>query len=79
MELLRGTKKYGGKEQVDEIRERGRNEVAMLRRVLERAARTGNLSEIAEFQLPSKEVIDSQSMVSEAVAELDNALIKLLG
>jgi hypothetical protein len=79
MELLRGTKKFGGKEQVDEIRERGRNEVVMLRRVLERAARTGNLSEIAEFQLPSKEVIDSQSMVSEAVAELDSALLKLLG
>ena len=79
MELLRNTKKFGGREQVDEIRERGRNEVVMLRRVLERAARTGNLGEISEFQLPSKEAIDSQSMVSEAVAELDNALLKLLG
>jgi hypothetical protein len=79
MELLRGTKKYGGKEQVDEIRERGRNEVIMLRRVLERAARTGNLGEVAEFQLPSREEIANQSMVSEAIAELDNALIKLLG
>lgn len=79
MELLRNTKKFGGREQVDEVRERGRNEVIMLRRVLERAARTGNLSEIAQFQLPSKEVIDSQSMVSEAVAELDSALLKLLG
>jgi len=78
MELLRNTKKFGGREQVDEVRERGRNEVIMLRRVLERAARTGNLIEIAEFQLPSKEVIDNQSMVSEAVAELDNALVKLL-
>lgn len=79
MELLRNTKKFGGREQVDEVRERGRNEVVMLRRVLERAARTGNLGEISEFQLPSKEAIDSQSMVSEAVAELDSALLKLLG
>jgi hypothetical protein len=79
MELLRSTKKFGGKEQVDEVRERGRNEVIMLRRVLERAARTGDLSSILEFQLPSKEDIDNQSMVSEAVAELDSALLKLLG
>ena len=79
MELLRGTKKFGGREQVDEVRERGRNEVIMLRRVLERAARTGNLGEIVEFQLPSKDAIDNQSMVSEAFTELDNALIKLLG
>ena len=79
MELLRGTKKFGGREQVDEVRERGRNEVIMLRRVLERAARTGNLGEIVEFQLPSKDAIDNQSMVSEAFTELDSALTKLLG
>jgi hypothetical protein len=79
MELLRSTKKFGGREQVDEVRKRGQNEVIMLRRVLERAARTGDLSGILEFQLPSKDDVDNQSMVSESFAELDNALGKLLG
>jgi len=79
MELLRWSKRLDNTQQIDEIRERGQAEVVALKRTMERAARTGDLSGIVEFQLPSKEVIDSQSMVSEAVAELDNALNKLLG
>jgi len=79
MELLRGTKKFGGKEQVDEIRRRGQDEVIMLRRMMERAARTGDLSGVVEYTLPDKNAIAEQSFVNEAVSELDNALNKLLG
>jgi hypothetical protein len=78
MELLRGTKKFGGKEQVDEVRERGRNEVVMLRRMMERAARTGDLTDIKEYALPNTDTADN-SLVSESIKELDDALNKLLG
>jgi hypothetical protein len=79
MELLRGTKKFGGKEQVDEIRKRGQDEVIMLRRMMERAARTGDLSGVIEYTLPDKNAVTEQSYVNEAVNELDATLGKLLG
>lgn len=79
MELLRGTKKFGGKEQVDEIRNRGKNEVIMLRRMMERAARTGDLSGILSYNVSLTNPVTEQSLVSEAFTELDNALDKLLG
>ncbi len=78
MELLRWSKKLEETDQVNEVRTRGRNEVIMLRRMMERAARTGDLSGILEYQMPTKPVTE-QSMVSEAVAELDATLNKLLG
>lgn len=78
MELLRWSKKLGETAQVNQIRERGRNEVIMLRRMMERAARTGDLTGINEYTLPNTDTIDN-SLVSEAVAELDHALNKLLG
>lgn len=79
MELLRWSKKLQGKQQVDEIRERGQAEVVALKRTMERAARTGDLVGVFEYQLPPKDSVTEQSMVSEAVAELDSALDKLLG
>ena len=78
MELLRWSKKLGETAQVNQIRERGKSEVIMLRRMMERAARTGDLTDINEYTLPNTDTVD-KGLVSEAVAELDSALLKLLG
>lgn len=78
MELLRWSKKLGETAQVNQIRERGKSEVVMLRRMMERAARTGDLTDINEYTLPNTDTVD-KGLVSEAVAELDSALLKLLG
>jgi hypothetical protein len=78
MELLRWSKKLEETDQVTEVRTRGRNEVIMLRRMMERAARTGDLSGILEYTLPTKP-IDDVSMVSEALTEFSSKLDKLLG
>jgi hypothetical protein len=77
MELLRWSKKLQGKQQVDEIRERGHDEVVMLRRMMERVARTGDLSGIVEYEVPTRPITD-QSMVSEALSEFDKKLDVLL-
>ena len=77
MELLRWSKKLEGKQQVDEIRERGKDEVIMLRRMMERAARSGDLSGILEYNAPARPIAE-QSMVSEALNEFDSKLDKLL-
>jgi hypothetical protein len=79
MELLRWSKKLEETDHITEIKKRGKDEVFMIRRMMERAARTGDLSEIREFQLPDKDKIIDQSMVSEAVGELSDSLSKLLG
>lgn len=78
MELLRWSKRLDGTQQVDEIRNKGKSEVIMLKRMMERAARTGDLSGITEYQLPSKNPA-AETMVSEAVSELTNKLDTLLG
>lgn len=78
MELLRWSKKLEETDQVNEVRTRGRNEVIMLRRMMERAARTGDLSGILEYQVPARPVTE-QSMVSEALTEFSSKLDKLLG
>lgn len=75
MELLRWSKKLDETDEVTEIRKRGQDEVVMLRRMMERAARTGDLSGVTGYQLPAT---TDQSMVSESFNELDNALDKLL-
>lgn len=75
MELLRWSKKLDETDEVNEIRKRGQDEVVMLRRMMERAARTGDLSGVTGYQLPAT---TDQSMVSESFNELDNALDKLL-
>lgn len=76
MELLRWSKRLDGTQQVDEIRNKGRSEVIMLKRMMERAARTGDLSGITEYQLPSKDPV-AETMVSEAVANLESSLERL--
>ena len=78
MELLRWSKKIGGREQVDEIRRRGRDEVIMLRRMMERAARTGDLSGIVEYQVAKHNPVTEESLVSEAVNQLNNTLKQLI-
>jgi hypothetical protein len=78
MELLRWSKKLDETDQVNEIRTKGHSEVILLRRMMERAARTGDLSGIVEFQLPPKDANTNQSLVSEALSALDNAIGKLL-
>ncbi len=78
MELLRWSKKLEETDHITEIKKRGKDEVFMIRRMMERAARTGDLAEIREFQLPAKDKMIEQSMVSEAVGELSDSLSKLL-
>ena len=79
MELLRWSKKLDGTQQVDEIRERGRTEVVALKRTMERAARTGDLSSIVEFQLPAQGTVIERSMVGEAIDDFTKQIDKLLG
>jgi hypothetical protein len=62
MELLRWSKRLDGTEQVDEIRSKGKNEVIMLRRMMERAARTGDLNTVIEFQLPPRTPVTESAL-----------------
>lgn len=78
MELLRWSKKLEETDHITEIKKRGKDEVFMIRRMMERAARSGDLNEIRDYQLPAKDKLLDQTMVSEAVSELDSALEKLL-
>lgn len=81
MELLRWSKRLEETEEVSTIRNKGKSEVIMLKRMMERAARTGDLSGITEYQLPASDraVIEPNDMVSEAVADLESSLERLLG
>ncbi len=79
MELLRWSKKVENNQQLDEIRKRGQDEVILLRRMMERVARTGDLSGVIEYRLPDKNAVAQESLVTETVNELDTALGKLLG
>jgi len=76
MELLRWSKKLEETDHVMEIKKRGKDEVMLIRRMMERAARLGDLGEIREYQLPDKNKLIDQSLVSETVTELDIALRK---
>jgi hypothetical protein len=62
-----------------QVRNQGKNEVIMLKRMMERAARTGDLSSIIEYQLPEhgQALIQPNDMVSEAVADLESSLERL--
>ena len=83
MELLRWSKRLEETDQVTNIRTRGKNEVMMLKRMMERAERTGDLSGITEYQLldhkPGSAPILPNDMVSEAVADLESSLNRLFG
>lgn len=79
MELLRWSKRIEETDHITEIKKRGRDEVVMIRRMMERAARLGDLTEVQEYKLPPKDDIFNQTMVNEAVTDFDSALDKILG
>jgi hypothetical protein len=79
MELLRWSKRLDNTQQIDEIRSRGEAEAVALKRVMERAARTGKLEGVFEYELPPKTEVAEQSLASEAVSELSSKLDSLLG
>jgi hypothetical protein len=60
MELLRYSKKINNSVQLEEIQSRGYSEVKLLRRMMERAARTGKLDHIVAHEFtPRQEVSES--------------------
>lgn len=74
MELLRWSKRLNGPEQsaqVNEIKSRGQSEVIMLKRMMERAARTGNLSGIVEYQLPVREPVSEHDISAMTKRQFD--------
>jgi len=75
MELLRWSKRLDGTQQVDEIRERGQNEVSVLKRMMERAARTGHLDEIAGYELPAREPVSEHDLSIITKRHLDTRAI----
>jgi len=79
MELLRWSKRLDGTQQVDEIRERGRNEVVALKRTMERSARTGDLNTIAEYELPAREPVTEADINMITRRQIDQRAIAGLG
>lgn len=57
MELLRWSKKIEETAELLEIRTRGKDEVVMLRRMMERSVRLQNLDQIKEYQLPERKQV----------------------
>lgn len=78
MELLRWSKKLEETDHVMEIKKRGKDEVMLIRRMMERAARSGDLGEVREYRLPNKDKLLDQSLVAESIDEFDAKLGKLL-
>lgn len=75
MELLRWSKRLEETEQVAEIRSKGKNEVLMIKRMMERAARTGNLNSIVDYQLPAREPVSEQHLNIITKKHLDQRAI----
>jgi hypothetical protein len=57
MELLRWSKRLDENPQLDEIKKKAKHEVLMIRRVMERAARTGNLEGVVDYTLPERKPV----------------------
>jgi len=80
MELLRWSKRLGEDGiTINEVRAKGKSEVIMLRRMMERAARTGMLDEVLEYTLPTKQsVVESllatKCDVADALLDLQSKL-----
>jgi len=80
MELLRWSKRLGENGiTINEVRAKGKSEVIMLRRMMERAARTGMLDEVLAYELPhTQSVVESllatHRDVTEALADLQSKL-----
>jgi hypothetical protein len=62
MELLRWSNCLDTTSQLEEIKSRGRTEVMMIKRMMERAARTGNLEGVVEYQLPARQPVTENEL-----------------
>jgi hypothetical protein len=84
MELLRWSKRLDNSSQIEEIQSRGQSEVMMLRRILEKSARTGNLESVIEYQLPARKpvtenelnIITKRSLRTSAIPGLELVPLK---
>lgn len=62
MELLRWSNRLESTSQLEEIKSRGKTEVMMIKRIMERAARTGNLESVVEYQLPARQPVTENEL-----------------
>lgn len=62
MELLRWSNRLETTSQLEEIKSRGKTEVMMIKRMMEKAARTGSLDGIAEYQLPARQPVTENEL-----------------
>ncbi len=62
MELLRWSNRLEATSQLEEIKSRGRTEVMMIKRMMERAARSGSLEGIVEYQLPARQPVTENEL-----------------
>lgn len=62
MELLRWSNCLDSNSQLEEIKSRGKTEVMMIKRMMERAARTGNLEGVVEYQLPARQPVTENEL-----------------
>jgi len=62
MELLRWSKKIDQSSQLEEIQSRAKSEVLMLRRMMERAARTGKLNHIVEHEFAIRQPVTEANL-----------------
>lgn len=62
MELLRWSNCLDPNSQLEEIKSRGKSEVMMIKRIMERAARTGNLESVVEYQLPARQPVTENEL-----------------
>ena len=62
MELLRWSNRLESTSQLEEIKSRGKTEVMMIKRMMERAARSGNLEGIVEYQLPARQPVTENEL-----------------
>lgn len=62
MELLRWSNRLEPTNQIEEIKSRGKSEVMMIKRMMERAARSGNLDQVREYQLPQRQPVTENEL-----------------
>jgi len=62
MELLRWSNRLESTSQLEEIKSRGRSEVLVIKRMMERAARSGNLDDLATYKLPARQPVTENEL-----------------
>jgi hypothetical protein len=62
MELMRWSNRLASTSQLEEIKSRGKSEVMMIKRMMERAARSGNLDQVREYQLPQRQPVTENEL-----------------